>query len=381
MKLRTGNAAVNNNNVITCNNNYLQSSLHQGHTKTTDASSNVQSNLNAANAKETAALGKKIRTNSGKSQSTFRSSEIFFRPTSGHRKVMLKESATVLEDTNDEVFRSDDNDSKLSQISVSPEANSISPGAQSQTPLISAPGLSPRSSVMYRPKTSSRNTHEDIEAILETDMLSPENGDENSNGFRSDSSVSKERTTPAHRTVTSSLKRGETTLSTVKENQPLPARHVSTQTPIKALLNERTAATRNAGKMSPSYKDVPGLEGLSRPRSGRHANKQQSSPGTGGILLESLTSQEARGFLRQTSLERLGSSRIGNYVRRSASKSRSGFLLNGDRIYSPDGTRLVSCCLFLVFDFIRHELLLVALMLHSEQIAFLGRTSVSLGNS
>lgn len=71
-----------------------------------------------------------------------------------------------------------------------------------------------------------------------------------------------------------------------------------------------------------------------------------SKYGTGehkGLVLESLSQQEARGLLTQASLERLGSSNISNFVA-SGSKNRvPNFALKEQgRIMTPDGRLLVS---------------------------------------
>lgn len=227
--------------------------------------------------------------------------------------------------TGSECANNADRNSKLSQASISPGANS--PG----TPLISAPGLEPgRSTMLSRPKTSSRKSQEDLEAILKRRIQSPLVAKQNTNFFVNSSNDSSLKD-GKHRPVTSSRKREPPSLQTVKESQPLlnskPSN--STSNELSSIPKERSSSRH--GNISPSLKEGS----LGRPRtSSRHKQSQ-------GLLLESLTSQEARGLLRQTSLERLGSSKISSIVR-SASKSRSGYNYNGERIYSPDGSRIVS---------------------------------------
>ena len=231
-------------------------------------------------------------------------------------------------ETDIEAVKSADRNSKLSEASISSGANS--PG----TPLISAPGLEPcsGSTMLSRSKTSARTSQEDLEAIiLKRQIKSPLMAKQNANLYvnSNDSSFVKES---IHRPVTSSRKHETPSLQTVKESQPLLNADTTTSNlkRFNSVPNERSSS-RHGGKISPTYKD----SSLGRPTtSSRHKQGQ-------GLLLESLTSQEARGMLRQTSLERLGSSKIPSYVQ-SASKSRSGYTYNGDRIYTPEGTRIVS---------------------------------------
>ena len=223
-----------------------------------------------------------------------------------------------------------DRNSKLSQASISPGANS--PG----TPLISAPGLDPgRSTTLSRPKTSNSKSQEDLETILKRRIQSPLVAKQNTNFFvnsSNDSSINDGK----HRPVTSSRKREPPSLQTVKESQPLLNSKASNSTNNERSFIPKERSSSRHGKMSPSLKEG----NLGRPHtSNRHKQSQ-------GLLLESLTSQEARGLLRQTSLERLGSSKISSIVR-SASKSRSGYNYNGERIYSPDGSRIVSSSSFM----------------------------------
>ena len=242
----------------------------------------------------------------------------------GAERIIKAQSNNQIE-TDIEVVMSADRNSKLSQASISPGANS--PG----TPLISAPGLDPHGgSMSSRPKTSNRTSQEDLEVALKRQIQSPLMAKQNNKLYvnsKNDSSVVKES---IHRPVTSSRKRETPSLQTVKESQPLiNADSSSNMKRLNSIPNERSSSRH--GKMSPTYKD----SSLGRPTtSSRHKQGQ-------GLLLESLTSQEARGLLRQTSLERLGSSKISSYAR-STSKSRSGYTYNGDRIYTPEGTRIVS---------------------------------------
>lgn len=66
-----------------------------------------------------------------------------------------------------------------------------------------------------------------------------------------------------------------------------------------------------------------------------------------GLVLESLSQQEARGLLRQASLERLGSSNISSFVT-SASKAKGFTFKDQGRVATPEGRLLVSICSFLV---------------------------------
>ncbi|XP_064638407.1 AN1-type zinc finger protein 4-like [Lineus longissimus] len=88
-------------------------------------------------------------------------------------------------------------------------------------------------------------------------------------------------------------------------------------------------------------------ESFGRPTtSSKYANKERKKE----FMIESLSSEEARamsGLLRQASIERLGSSKIGNFVSGSASKSRlGGYPIGGagikeGRVPTPEG-RLMS---------------------------------------
>lgn len=88
------------------------------------------------------------------------------------------------------------------------------------------------------------------------------------------------------------------------------------------------------------------LENLVRPPTSKYNLDRKQ-----GLMLESLSQSEARGLLRQASIERLGSSKLANFVR-SASKSRASYHLGsanpveGSRVSTPEGRLVVSLKIF-----------------------------------
>ena len=101
--------------------------------------------------------------------------------------------------------------------------------------------------------------------------------------------------------------------------------------------------TTTSASSSKRGKDLTTLESLVRPPTSKYSSLERKQ----GLMLESLSQSEARGLLRQASIERLGSSKLANFVR-SASKSRASYhlssanLKDGSRVSTPEGRLVVS---------------------------------------
>jgi hypothetical protein len=111
-------------------------------------------------------------------------------------------------------------------------------------------------------------------------------------------------------------------------------------------------------------------ESFGRPTtsSNKYANKERKKE----FMIESLSSEEARamsGLLRQASIERLGSSKIGNFVNSSASKSRlGGYPIGGagikeGRIPTPEGRLMVSYSVDTDYMYVRYTVYIRAVYL------------------
>lgn len=323
---RTLSGAENNNNdTMTCNNNYLPSK-----TQLKDVSRSEQ----------------QTETGVKTSNSNFAQSKVSTRPKNRPASGLNSKAQTTVHVAAAKKI-SGPAATAESEISLSPEANSVSPGAMSHTPLISAPGLSPRSSVLQRrPKSSSDRPQKDLD-------LREHLGNQITEVLSSDVAVAKETEAATnHGSATSSRQRKDAASSvTLRDGPSSSANQNSASIHSKHALRSSTSdkMPQKTSTSSPAKDPSGHRSGSGRPPTSARNKQNGGAPTSGGIVLESLTSQEARGLLHQTSLERLGSSRIGNYYARargspagSASRSRTGFVINGDRIYSPDGTRIVS---------------------------------------
>ncbi len=118
-----------------------------------------------------------------------------------------------------------------------------------------------------------------------------------------------------------------------------------TITPLMQTTSSVSSTLKSIPDETASNKDLPKMGNLKDghprlPSSSKYGLDRKQS-----ILLESLSSQEARGLLRQASLERLGSSKIPNFVTSASKSNRSqaGFPLNNpeERMRTPE-SRLVS---------------------------------------
>ncbi len=130
--------------------------------------------------------------------------------------------------------------------------------------------------------------------------------------------------------------------------EPCKRRDVSeseTITPLMQTTSSVSSALKSIPDETASNKDLHKMGNLKDghprlPSSSKYGLDRKQS-----ILLESLSSQEARGLLRQASLERLGSSKIPSFVTSASKSNRSqaGFPLNNpeERMRTPE-SRLVS---------------------------------------
>lgn len=174
------------------------------------------------------------------------------------------------------------------------------------------------------------NESDSLQAILKQAQLS---------GLRKEIKELSQELQEATRSPTSSRKK-DNTLDYLKESLSLRP-NTSTRGLDKLLATSGRESA--AGRPTTSSKKEKTLDTLGRPTtSSKYSNLERKQ----GIVLESLSHTEARGLLRQASLERLGSSKISSYIQ-STSKSRAGFSLSGGgqgRIGTPEGRIVVSGC-------------------------------------